>query len=259
MAETKIHPTAIVDPMAELDSSVEVGAYAIIEDNVKIAAGCVIGPRSLIASGARIDKNVKIHHCATISTIPQDLKFGGEESIMKIGENTIIREYATLNRGTEWSGESAVGKNCMLMAYTHIPHDAQVGDHVIIANSVQMGGHVVIGDYVTLGGGSVVHQFTKIGAHVMIGGGMRIVQDVCPFAVVGTTPATIGGVNSIGLKRRGYELAQIKLIKEAFKYLFNSGLNTTQALDKIKAELEQTDEIKLIVDFVESSKRGLIK
>jgi UDP-N-acetylglucosamine acyltransferase len=259
MAEIKIHPTAIIDPKAELDSSVEVDAYAIIENNVQIDAGCVIGPRALIASGARLDKNVKIHHCATVSTIPQDLKFGGEESILKIGENTIIREYATLNRGTEWSGESAVGKNCLLMAYTHIPHDAQVGDNVIIANSVQMGGHVVIGDYVVLGGGSVVHQFTKIGAHAMIGGGMRIVQDVCPFAVVGTIPATIGGVNVIGLKRRGYKLSQIKLIKEAFKYLFQSGMNTTQAIEKIKSELEQIDEIKLIVDFVENSERGLIK
>ncbi len=259
MAESKIHPTAIIDPGANLDSSVEVGPYAIIEDDVEIAAGCKIGPRSLIASGTRMEENVQVFHCATVGTIPQDLKFGGEKTILKIGANSIIREYCTLNRGTDWSGQSVLGRNCMMMAYCHIPHDAVVGDNVIMANCVQMGGHVVVGDYAIIGGGSVVHQFTKIGAHVIIGGGLRITQDIVPFAVIGGYPLEVGGVNIVGLKRRGFKLDQIKVLKQAFRFLFESGLNTSQAVDKIRAELEQTDEIRLLLDFIEKSDRGLIK
>jgi UDP-N-acetylglucosamine acyltransferase len=259
MTEQLIHPTAIIDPKAELDPTVQVGPYAIIEGDVVIKAGTKIGPRVLIADGARIDENVTIHHCATISTIPQDLKFGGEKSVMKIGANSIIREYVTMNRGTDWSGESAVGKNCLLMAYCHVPHDAQIGDNVIMANCVQLGGHVVIEDYAIIGGGTVVIQFAKIGAHAMIGGGLRIVQDVCPYALIGGYPLTVGGINIIGLKRRGFKLDQIKPLKEAFKFLFNSGLNTSQALEKIKAEVEQTPEVTHVTDFISSSERGIIK
>ena len=259
MTEYNIHPTAIIDPKANLDSSVKVGPYAIIEGDVEIAAGCKIGPRVLIAEGARLDENVIVHHAATIGTIPQDLKFGGEKTVLKVGANTVIREYVTMNRGTDWSGQTVVGKNCFFMAYSHVPHDAVVGDNVIAANSVQMGGHVVIGDYTILGGGSVVHQFTKIGAHVIIGGGLRIVQDIVPYAVIGGYPLEVGGVNIIGLKRRGYTLDQIKPLKQAFKILFKSDLNTSQAVAKITAEVEQTDEIKELLNFISASERGLIK
>ncbi|MBD3216958.1 MAG: acyl-ACP--UDP-N-acetylglucosamine O-acyltransferase [candidate division Zixibacteria bacterium] len=259
MPETNIHPTAIVDPRAELDPSVVVGPYAIIEGDVEIAAGCKIGPRVLIAEGARLEENVVVHHAATIGTIPQDLKFGGEKTILKVGAGTVIREYVTMNRGTDWSGHTLVGKNCFFMAYAHVPHDAVVGDNVIAANSVQMGGHVVVGDYAILGGGTVIHQFTKIGGHVIIGGGLRITQDIVPYAVIGGYPLEVGGVNIIGLKRRGYKLDRIKPLKEAFRFLFKSDLNTSQAVEKIKAELEQTDEIKNLLDFIENSERGLIK
>ncbi len=259
MTEQLIHPTAIIDPKAELDPTVQVGPYAIIEGDVVIKAGTKIGPRVLIASGARIDENVTIHHCASISTIPQDLKFAGEKSVMKVGANTVIREYVTMNRGTDWSGESAVGRNCLLMAYSHIPHDAQVGDNVIMANSVQLGGHVVLEDYVIMGGGTVVIQFNKIGVHAMIGGGLRIVQDVCPYALIGGYPIKVSGINIIGLKRRGFKLDQIKPLKEAFKFIFNSGLNTSQALDKIKAQVEQTPEVTNLINFISSSEHGIIK
>jgi len=259
MSDSKIHPTAIIDSGAKLDSSVEVGPFTIIEDDVEIAAGCKIGPRCLIASGARLDENIKVHHCATVGTIPQDLKFGGEKSVLKVGANTVIREYCTLNRGTEWSGQSVVGKNCLMMAYCHVPHDAVVGDNVIMANAVQMGGHVVVGDYAIIGGGSVVHQFTKIGAHVIIGGGLRITQDIVPFAVIGGYPLEVGGVNIVGLKRRGYKLDQIKTLKAAFRFLFESGLNTSQAVEKISTELDQNEDIKLLLDFIEKSDRGLVK
>ena len=259
MAENLIHSTAIVDPGAELDSSVIVGPYAIIEKNVQIDAGCEIGPRVLIASGARLDKNIKVHHCATLGTNPQDLKFKGEDTILKIGEGTVIREYVTMNRGTDWSGETAVGKNCFFMAYAHVPHDAQVGDNIIAANAVQMGGHVVVGDYAILGGGSVYHQFSKIGAHSIIGGGVRITQDVVPYAIVGDQPARVAGVNIIGLQRRGFASENIKALRKAFRFLFKSGLNTTQAVEKIKAEIEQTAEIQNLLDFITNSERGLVK
>lgn len=259
MAENLIHSTAIIDPRAELDSSVEVGAYAIIESNVQIAAGCKIGPRAMIASGARLDSNVKVHHCATLGTIPQDLKFGGEDTILKIGAGTEIREYVTMNRGTDWSGETAVGRNCFFMAYSHVPHDAQIGDHVIAANSVQIGGHVVIGDYAILGGGSVYHQFSKVGAHSIIGGGARIVQDVVPYSIIGDQPARVAGVNIIGLQRRGFSPDKIRALRTAFRFLFKSGLNTSQAVEKIKAEVEQTEEIQNLLDFISNSERGLVK
>lgn len=259
MTEQLIHPTAIIDSKAELDPTVQVGPYAIIEGDVVIKAGSKIGPRVLIADGARIDENVIIHHCATISTIPQDLKFAGEKSVMKVGANTVIREYVTMNRGTDWSGESAVGRNCLLMAYSHVPHDAQIGDNVIMANSVQLGGHVVLEDYVIMGGGTVVIQFNKIGAHAMIGGGLRIVQDVCPYALIGGYPIKVGGINIVGLKRRGFKLDQIKPLKKAFKFIFNSGLNTSQALEKIKAEVKQTPEVTNLINFISSSEHGIIK
>lgn len=259
MTQPRIHPTAILDSKAELDSSVEVGPYAIIEEDVQIAQGCKVGPRVLVGSGTRLDENVIVHHAATVGTIPQDLKFGGEKTLLKVGANTVIRECATLNRGTDWSGQTVVGKDCFLMAYAHVPHDAVIGDNVILANSVQMGGHVVLGDYAIIGGGTVIHQFTKIGAHAMIGGGLRITQDICPYAVIGGYPLEVGGINIIGLKRRGYTLNQIKPLKEAFRFLFKSDLNTSQAVEKIQAELEQTEEIKYLLDFISKSERGLVK
>jgi UDP-N-acetylglucosamine acyltransferase len=259
MPEVNIHPTAIVDPKASIDPSVVVGPYAVIEGDVEIASGCRIGPRVLVAEGARLEENVIVHHVATIGTIPQDLKFGGEKTVLKVGAGTVIREYVTMNRGTDWSGRTVVGKNCFFMAYSHVPHDAVVGDNVIVANSVQMGGHVVIGDYAIIGGGTVIHQFTKIGAHAIIGGGLRITQDIVPYSVIGGYPLEVGGVNLIGLKRRGYSHSQLRPLKEAFKFLFKSDLNTSQAVEKIKSELEQTDEIKNLLDFIEKSERGLIK
>jgi len=259
MPEQSIHPTAIIDPNAELDSSVKVGPYAIIEDDVVIKAGTIIGPRALIASGTRLDENVTIHHCATVGTLPQDLKFGGQRTILKVGEGTVIREYVTVNRGTDWSGETVVGKNCFLMAYSHVPHDAHLGDNVVLANSVQMAGHVTIGDYVTIGGGTVIHQFVRIGSHAMIGGGLRVPMDVIPFSLMGGYPLKVMGLNLVGLKRRGFSPEQLKPLREVYRVLFRSGLNTSQALKKAKSEIEQTPEVKYLLDFITSSERGIIK
>ena len=259
MSETEIHSTAIVDPKAELDSDVVIGPYAIVESNVQIGKGSKIGPRAMIAWGSRLAENVTVHHGATLGTVPQDLKFGGEETVLKIGANTVIREFATLNRGTEWSFETVVGANCLLMAYSHIAHDCHLGDNVIIANSVQMAGHVFIHDHAIVSGNTVIHQFVRVGEHAMIGGGFRVPQDVVPYALMGGYPLKVRGLNLVGLKRRGFRSDQMKPLRETFRYLFFSDLNTSQALEKVASKVEQTAEVKKVLEMIESSERGIIK
>jgi UDP-N-acetylglucosamine acyltransferase len=256
---TDIHPTAIVSPQAELADDVEVGPYSIIEGNVRIGKGSAIASSALIASGATLGSNVQVHHGAVIGTIPQDLKFEGEDSRVVIGDGSIIREYATVNRGTKAYGTTTVGKECMLMAYSHVAHDCILGDHVIMANSVNLAGHVEVGDYAVIGGVVPVHQFVKIGAHAMIGGGFRVQQDVCPYALVGGYPLKVAGLNAVGLRRRGFSREVIKELEKAFKFLFFSGLNTSQAVEKIKNEVEIIPEVEQIIDFIGRSDRGIVK
>lgn len=254
-----IHPTAIVSLKAELADDVTVGPYTIIEENVRIGAGTRIDSCALIASGARLGKNVSISHGAVLATEPQDLKFEGEETVLEIGDNTTIREYATLNRGTKESGRSKVGKNCLIMAYAHIAHDCVLGDNVIMANSVNLAGHIEIDDYAILGGVLPVHQFVKIGAHCMIGGGFRVQQDICPYSLVGGYPLRVVGLNSVGLRRRGFKPEVVRQLEQTFKILFFSKLNTSQAVERIKNELELIPEIKNILEFTERSNRGIVK
>jgi UDP-N-acetylglucosamine acyltransferase len=256
---TDIHSTAIVSPKAELGKDVIVGPYSIIEDDVQIGDGCKIESSVVIAPGTRLGKNIKVAHSAVICTDPQDLKFGGEESWVKIGDNSTIREFATINRGTSAHGTTTLGKNCLVMAYAHVAHDCIVGDNVILANSVNLAGHVEIGDCAILGGVLPVHQFVKIGAHSMIGGGFRVQQDICPFSLVGGYPLKVVGINLIGLRRRKFKQETIKHVEKAFKILFFSDLNTTQAAEKIKSELESTPEIDEILNFINLSSRGIVK
>ncbi len=256
---TEIHKTAIVSPGAQLGTGVSVGPYSIIEDDVQIGDGTTVASCALVASGARIGSSVKIHHGAVISTIPQDLKFAGEKSTVVIGDGTNVREYATVNRGTSARGETTVGKNCMLMSYSHVGHDCILGDNIIMSNSVNLAGHVEIGDYAILGGVLPIHQFVKIGPHVMIGGGFRVQQDVCPYALVAGYPLKVIGINSVGLKRRGFDKDVIKTLEKTFKILFFSKLNTSQALERIKGEIEPIAQVQEIVDFFEKSERGVIK
>ena len=256
---TDIHQTAIVSPRAELAANVIVGPYTIVEENVQIGSGSKVASSALIASGARLGQNVTVAHGAAIGTVPQDLKFGGEDSTAVIGDGTVVREYATINRGTKDRGETTVGKNCLLMAYSHTAHDCLIGDHVIMANSVNLAGHIEIGDYAILGGVLPIHQFVKIGMHAMIGGGFRVPQDVCPYALAGGYPLKIMGLNAVGLKRRGFSKEALAGLQKAFKLLFNSGLNTTQAVERITSELEITPEIQIILDFIAQSTRGLVK
>ncbi|UCE25616.1 MAG: acyl-ACP--UDP-N-acetylglucosamine O-acyltransferase [Candidatus Zixiibacteriota bacterium] len=256
---TEIHKTAIVSPGAQLGTGVSVGPYAIIQDDVQIGDGSSVASCALVASGARVGSNVKIHHGAVVSTIPQDLKFAGEKSTTVIGDGTNVREYATVNRGTSARGETTIGKNCMLMSYSHVGHDCLLGDSVIMSNSVNLAGHVEIGDCAILGGVLPVHQFVKIGPHVMIGGGFRVQQDVCPYALVAGYPLKVIGINSVGLKRRGFDKEVIRTLEKTFKILFFSKLNTSQALERIKGEIEPIAQVQEIVDFFENSERGVIK
>ncbi len=255
----EIHATAIVSGKAEIGEDVTIGPYTIVEDDVVIGDGCRIANSVVLANGARLGRNVQVSTGAVIATEPQDLKFGGEKTLAKIGDNTVVREYVTFNRGTRAHGESSMGRDGLLMAYAHVAHDCIIGDKVILANAVQMGGHVEIDDQAIIGGMVPIHQFTKIGAHVMVGGGFRLVQDVVPFALVAGYPIRISGVNAIGLKRRGFSPEAIKAIRQAFKFLFYSGLNTSQAVQRITSEMDITPEVQLILDFIERSNRGLVK
>jgi UDP-N-acetylglucosamine acyltransferase len=256
---SQIHSTAVVSPKAELADDVSVGPFTIIEDDVQIGSGCRIASHVLIAGGARLGENVKVSQGAVLATEPQDLKFGGEKTTLEIGNNTTIREYATLNRGTSYHNKTVVGRNCFIMAYAHIAHDCILGDNVIMANSVNLAGHIEIDDFAIIGGVVPVHQFVKIGAHSMIGGGFRVQQDVCPYALAGGYPLKVVGLNAVGLKRRGFSREVLRELDRAFKFLFHSGLNTTQAVERIKDEMEIIPEVKVILDFIERSDRGLVK
>ena len=256
---SNIHPTAIISPGAELAENVTVGPFSIIEDNVEIGEGTKIASTALIAEGARIGRNVTVAHGAVISTVPQDLKYAGEETTAIIGDGTTIREYATVNRGTTDKRRTKIGKNCLIMAYAHVAHDCTLGDNVIMGNACTLAGHIEIGDYAILSGVLPIHQFVKIGAHSIIGGGYRVPQDVCPYAMAAGYPLKIAGLNIVGLKRRGFSTEVLKTLRKTFKLLFSSGLNTTQAVARIKDEIEIISEVRVILDFIKNSERGLMK
>lgn len=253
----EIHPTAVVDSKAEIADDVIIGPFAVIESDVVIESGCEIGSSVLLASGARLGKNVKVFHGAVIGTVPQDLKFGGEITTAEIGDNTVIREYATVNRGTEQHWKTVVGANCLLMAYSHIAHDCSVGDNSILANSVNLAGHVTIQEFVIIGGIVGIHQFVNIGAHCFIGGMFRVTKDVPPFILAGGTPLRYEGLNSVGLKRRGFDAEQRKAMKDAYRLLYQSDLQRAEALAQIKSGM-MTSDVEGIVKFFETSQRGVI-
>ena len=255
---TDIHPNAIVDKQAQLGENVTVGPFSIIEKNTVIGDGTQVASQVLIAEGARIGRDCKIHHGAAVGTIPQDLKFGGEETQLIIGDRTVIREYCDLNRGTKSRGKSVIGSDCLLMAYVHVAHDCIIGNQVIIANAVQLGGHVEIEDWVILGGMVAVHQFCRVGEHAIVGGHYRVVQDVPPYIMTAGEPLRFGGLNSVGLRRRGFSKENLSSLKKAFRLLYRSNLNLTQAVERIKQDLELTEEISNLLKFIEKSERGLV-
>jgi len=253
-----IHPTAIVNPEAKLGDNLSVGPYAIIEGDVEIGNDCSIGPHAVIYSGARIGNRVKIFQGASVANLPQDLKFSDEPTLFIIGDDTVIREFAALHRGTKETGKSQVGKNCLLMAYSHIPHDCSVGDNCIIANAVQIGGHSHIEDWVIIGGSTAVHQFTLIGEHAMVGGGIRVVQDVPPFILTSGEPVVYAGLNVIGLRRRGFKPEDIQILKDIYGLIYSKSLNVSQAVKIIEERFGDNIYAQKVLNFLSRSKRGLI-
>ncbi len=254
-----IHPHTYIHPNAKLATNVKIDPFTVIHQDVEIGDGTWIGSNVTIMEGARIGKNCRIFPGAVISAIPQDLKFEGETSSVEIGDNTTIREFVTINRGTKALGKTVIGNNCQIQAYSHLAHDCIVGDNCIISNNTQVAGHVTIGDWVILAGMCAVHQFVHIGAHAFIGGGSLVSKDVPPFIKAARNPLSYAGVNSIGLKRRGFSVDQINHILDIYRVVYNKGLNTSQSIEYIEEEMPATDERDEIVTFIRESGRGIIK
>ncbi len=256
-APAQIHPTAIIDPKAEVGDGVEVGPYAIVGPNVILGAGTVVGPHAYIQQDTQVGANCVIGKGAVLGTDPQDLKYEGEETRLIVGAGTTIREYATLNRGTRAAGETLVGSGCLIMAYSHVAHDCVIGDNVIISNGVQMGGHVVIEDFATIGGIVAIHQFVRIGTHAFIGGASRVPKDVPPYTRAAGIPLKLYGLNSVGLERRGVPEEARAQLKRAYRALFGSRYNISQALDELRAQGPWGPEVEKLMAFIESSERGV--
>ena len=252
-------PLAYIHPDAKIAPHVTVDPFVTIDRNVEIGEGTHIYSNVTIMEGARIGKNVTIFPGAVIAAIPQDLKFRGENTTAIIGDNTTIRECVTVNRGTAAKGKTIVGSNCLIMAYSHIAHDCKVGDNVIIANASQLAGEVEIDNYAVIGGGALIHQFTHVGAHVMIQGGAKINKDIPPFVKAARDPIAYTGINSIGLRRRGFTNEQIREIQDVDRYLYLSQLNVSDAVERIEAELPASKEREEIIMFIRNSKRGIIR
>lgn len=252
-------PLAYIHPDAKIGAHVTVDPFVTIDRNVEIGEGTHIHSNVTIMDGARIGKNCIIFPGAVISAVPQDLKFRGEETTAIIGDNTTIRECVTVNRGTAAKGRTIVGSNCLIMAYSHIAHDCKVGDNVIIANASQLAGEVEIDNHAVIGGGALIHQFTHVGAHVMIQGGAKINKDIPPFVKAARDPIAYTGINSIGLRRRGFTNEQIREIQEIYRFLYLSQLNVSDAVDRIEAELPASKERDEIIMFIRNSKRGILR
>ena len=252
-------PLAYVHPAAKIASNVVIDPFVTIDQNVEIGEGTRIGSNVTILEGARIGKNCTICSGAVISGVPQDLKFRGEDSVAIIGDNTTIRECVTINRGTASKGKTVVGSNCLIMAYCHVAHDCVIGDNVIMSNATQVAGEVVIDNFAVIGGGALIHQFTHIGQHVMVQGGALVNKDIPPYVKAGRDPISYAGINSIGLRRRNFSNEQIREIQEIYRYLYLSGLNNSDAVERIEAELPASKERDEIIMFVRNSRRGIIR
>lgn len=254
-----IQPLAYIHPQAKIAENVVIDPFVTIHKDVVIGEGTWIGSNATIMNGARIGKNCRIFPGAVISAVPQDLKFGGEDSLVVIGDNTTIRECVTINRGTSDRKETRVGNNVLLMAYTHIAHVCVVGNNCILANGVQLAGHITVDDFAIIGGMTAVHQFVSVGAHVMISGGSLVRKDVPPYTKAGREPLSYVGINSVGLRRRGFSSEKINEIQDIYRVLFLKNSNTTKALDLVEAGFKPTEERDEIINFIRNSNRGVMK
>ena len=258
MTATRIHPTAIIAPDADIAGDVEIGAFAIIGEGCTIESGCVIAPRATLERNVTLGRSVKVGIGTVLGGAPQDLKYAGEETTVEIDDGTVIREYATINRGTAHSFKTTVGTNCLIMSYVHIGHDCRIGNSVILSNVVQLAGHVTIEDKAIISGVSAVHQFARIGRHSFIGGMSRVSKDIPPFLKAVGNPVKLYGLNTVGLQRSGMDEETIRELKRAYRLLFRSDLNVTQAIERAQTEIEPLAEVKELIRFVEASERGVV-
>ncbi len=254
-----IHKDTQIHPSAELGEDVSVDAYTLIGANVRIGAGTRIGSHVRIESGTRIGQNCRVFHCASIGGEPQIVGFQDAPSFVDIGDGTVIREFVTVHRGGQEGSATVIGRGCMLMAYAHVAHDCLLGDHVIVVNGTGLSGHVVVEDRAFLSGMVGVHQFVRIGKLAMVGGNSGLNQDVLPFSMVEGTPARLVSLNSVGLRRNHFKPEVRTALKQAFKLLRSNDLNTSQAVQRIEAEIEMSDEIRYLIDFIKNSSRGITK
>lgn len=251
------HPTAVVDDDADVHPSVSVGPFAVIGPGVELGPHVRVGSHALVERDTRVGEGCEIHHGAVVGTDPQDLKYEGESSTLELGARTVVREYATLNRGTAASGATRVGADSLVMAYAHVAHDCRIGDHVILSNTVNMGGHVEIGDWAIVGGVTAIHQFTRIGEHAFVGGGTRLPQDVVPFTTVAGNPCSAYGINTTGLRRRGFDDERIGALQNAYRTLFRSEDHLGDAVERLVTQGVETEEVRKMVEFIRASERGV--
>lgn len=252
-------PLSFVHPQAKIADNVVIEPFVTIHKNVEIGEGTWIGSNVTIMEGARIGRNCRIFPGAIISAVPIDRKFEGEDSLVEIGDNVVVRQHAVVNRGTKAFGKTIVGANSLLMSYVHVAHDCVLGENVILSNAVNLAGHVQIGDNAVLGGMSAVHQFVAIGAHAMVSGGSMVLKDVPPYSKAARYPLSYAGVNSVGMKRRGFSIEKMREIQEIYRVIFLKNYNVSQALSYLEAEFPVTDERDEIIDFIRDSKRGIMK
>jgi UDP-N-acetylglucosamine acyltransferase len=255
-----IHPTAIISKKSKIGDDVTIGPYAIISDDVTIGEKTVIGPHAVIEPYVEIGPECQIFQFASVGAVPQSLKFKGEVSWTKIGRQCIIREFVTINRGTEEGGGwTKIGDGCLLMAYVHIAHDCMLGRNVVMANNATLAGHIEIGDYATVGGLTAVHQFVRIGDNAFVGGKSVVVKDIPPFVLASGDRATLHGLNTVGLKRRGLTQETLKQLKKTYRLIFRFGLTQNEAIERVAAEVEPLPEVKAFVAFIKSSERGITR
>lgn len=248
-----------IHPNAKIGNNVKIGSFVTIEEDVEIGDNCEIHPNVVIQNGVRMDEGCKIFPGAIVGSIPQDLKYNGEYTLLEIGKNVTIREYCTINKGTKANFTTKIGDNTLVMAYVHIAHDCVIGNNCILANCVNLAGHITIGDKAILGGLSAVHQFVRIGDNVMVGGGSLVRKDVPPYIKAAREPLSYAGVNTTGLKRRGFDTDTIHTIQDIYRILYIRGYNTSQAIEKIKDSIQEIPEKNNILNFIEKADRGIIK
>ena len=252
-----IHPTAIIADDAKIGANVEIGPFVIVGEQCEIGDGCVLAARATLEKNVKLAPRVKVGIGCVLGGDPQDLKFRGETTWVEIGENTVLREYLTINRGTSYSHKTSVGRDCFLMSYVHLAHDCHVGNNVIISNATQLAGHVVVEDHAIISGVSAAHQFVRIGAHSFVGGCSRVAKDVPPFLKAVGNPVKLYGLNSVGLQRRGFKDETIRELKRAYRLLFRSELNVSQALERARQEVQPLPEVNHFLDFIDASQRGV--